>query len=270
MINKSTQNRVKMNMQDLFDLQVFNMQRPLLKALVDFKERFETQNGAIYQELLDKITKLQEALSSMQLEKGDKGDVGESYILTPQDIKAIAELVVVPPKIIEKIQVIKEIPVVREIIKEPITQIVKISPQDIKAMEDNIEKNLARLGTVFRDALELLQDEERLSADAIKDLDERIKIVAATVSGSGKIISVGGRGHIKQYDLSDQLNGVLKTFNLPANWAVLAVSSSSMPNAFRFGIDYTYTTTSITFTDQINAAGTLATGQTLIIQYEEA
>lgn len=79
-----------------------------------------------------------------------------------------------------------------------------------------------------------------------------------------------GKGKIKNYDLSSQLNGITTTFSLPANWTVISVVSSSFPSAFRPVIDYTFTPTSITFTNQIEPSTTLASGQTLIVIYEEA
>ncbi len=118
--------------------------------------------------------------------------------------------------------------------------------------------------------------EEEVDMEVIKGLVKKLEELEEKLSAKrqeGTFISGGGNnggGHVvKAHDLSPQLNGVLKTFNLPAMWRVISVTSSSFPTAFREGIDYTWTPQSITFTDEVSASGTLATGQTLIIIYSE-
>lgn len=88
--------------------------------------------------------------------------------------------------------------------------------------------------------------------------------------GKGVFVKGGASGtqvSMLQYNLSSALNGVLKTFTIPSNSLVLGVWSSSSPGAFNPTTDYTYTSTSITFTSEINAATTLATGQTVFLIY---
>lgn len=126
-----------------------------------------------------------------------------------------------------------------------------------------------------RDELESLEGDERLDKSAIKGLDEefeRIEGIAvkhtAFVGGSG-----GGQGGgiVKAYDLSDQLDGSTKTFTMPVFWRIISVHSSSFPRAFRETTDYTADASvpNITFTSEIPADSTLATGQTLIVVYAE-
>ena len=110
-----------------------------------------------------------------------------------------------------------------------------------------------------------IEEEYQIDIEHIKGLKKALK--EASTPG---VTAISGRGRIKNYDLSSSLNGVLKTFAIPANWQVITVVSSSFPSALRPVIDYTYTPQTITFTSQIDAASTLATGQTLIIVYEEA
>lgn len=116
--------------------------------------------------------------------------------------------------------------------------------------------------------------EEVVDLDVVKglkkiigDFQNKIKVLTDRPINGG---AVTGKGHIKTYDLSDKLDGVTTTFNLPANWTIISVVSSSFPSAFRPIIDYTFTPTSLTFTSQINPASTLAIGQTLIVIYEES
>lgn len=134
---------------------------------------------------------------------------------------------------------------------------------------EDIEKDLPKLGTEIRNSLELLQGEERLDASAIKGLEEKFqelerRINSKSVMGGGGV----GKHNVEVYDLSDSLNGVTKTFNLPAMWKLLKVESTSTPIVFRKGIDFTSTNTSVTFTDQIDAATTLAAGQTVLLTYQ--
>lgn len=121
----------------------------------------------------------------------------------------------------------------------------------------------------IRDNLELLKGDDRLDKSAIKGLEEEFERIRK--SHSNVIIGgSGGKGKIKPYDLSSQLDGVTKTFNIPASWTVISVASTSNPAAFRPIIDYTFTPTTITFTSEINAATTLSAGQSLIVVLEES
>jgi len=99
-----------------------------------------------------------------------------------------------------------------------------------------------------------------------KELDELrgSQTVHSLSGGSGGI-----GGHVRYYDLSSKLNGVLKTFSLPAFARILSVQSSSFPNAFRETTDYVVDGSlfTIEFTSEINASSTLAAGQTITILY---
>lgn len=121
----------------------------------------------------------------------------------------------------------------------------------------------------IRNKLELLVGDERLDASAIKGLEQLIKkLTPKRPEGVGAIIS---RGTVKVHDLSDDLDGSTKTFSLPAFWRIITVQSSSFPNAFRPDVDYTSDASAftITFTNEIDAASTLAAGQTILVQYAE-
>lgn len=127
--------------------------------------------------------------------------------------------------------------------------------------------------------LEIVEKINDLPTDEDKYLIdmEHIDGLLARLKELGKTVYVGGGSSsggriVKVYDLSSQLNGVTKTFSLPAFWHVITVQSSSFPNAFRPTIDYTTDAgaSTITFTSEINETATLATGQTIIVQYAEA
>lgn len=147
---------------------------------------------------------------------------------------------------------INEVPVIdtKKIAKEAVTL---VQPTDIR---DKLE--------------EIKTEDEKLSIEAIKDLRKELDELKKAGGGRTTVIATT-RGAVKLYDLSDQLNGVLKTFSLPAFWRVIDVKSASFPHAFRPTTDYTTdgSAMTITFTSQIDATTTLATGQTLLVEYAE-
>lgn len=114
----------------------------------------------------------------------------------------------------------------------------------------------------IRDLLEGLKGKERLDVTAIDGLEEMLKKAIPKAGGSGGIV---GRDIFKDYDLSPSLDGVTKTFNIPAVWNIISVDTSSFPHALRKNIDYTWTPQTITFTAEIDAATVLAEGQTVVL-----
>ena len=89
-------------------------------------------------------------IDSIELQKGDKGD---AYILTEEDKKQIAQTINVPvvERVIERIETIKETPIINETVREV-------------ALHETPEK--------IRDKLETLKGDERLDKSAIKGLEE--------------------------------------------------------------------------------------------------
>lgn len=114
----------------------------------------------------------------------------------------------------------------------------------------------------IRDKLESLEGEDRLDASAIKGLEailSDIKGLKQRPTGNGGMM---GRDLIKDVDISASFNGSTKTFNIHGIWNIISVSLSSYPfGSLRKNIDYTFTTTTITFGDTIDAATQLAAGQ---------
>jgi hypothetical protein len=112
---------------------------------------------------------------------------------------------------------------------------------------------------------ELPTDDEDLKIDA-----KHIKGLPDFKDNKGNTVFTAIRGpEVKIYDLSSQLDGVTKTFSLPAFSLIFDVRSTSFPYAFRPTTDYivNYTNMQITFTSEITADATLASGQTLYILY---
>lgn len=105
-------------------------------------------------------------------------------------------------------------------------------------------------------------DEFKIDVEHIKGLDKLIRKNQPVIMGGGIV----GRDIFKDVDLSSQLDGVTKTFNIAAVWNIISVSLSSYPyGALRKGVDFTFTTTTITFTDEIAADTQLASGQKCIL-----
>lgn len=137
---------------------------------------------------------------------------------------------------------------------------------ELKDMIPNLEEK----GEVMAEALNSIEEEDdKIKISAIKGLEEALKKLgrAGLLSGAGG--STGKRSN--KYDLSDSLDGSTKTFTLPAFYRILTVHSSSAPWIFRETTDYTAdaAASTITFTSEIEASTTLASGQTIIITYEE-
>ena len=138
-------------------------------------------------------------------------------------------------------------------------------------MDMRKEITMKKPDTAKQIAEKLNAEKEIIDLDVIKGLKEVMKLLNQKMDTK---MSFGGggarRGRLKIYDLSDLLDNSTKVFNIPANWAVFGVfSGGSVPTVFRPTIDYTSTSTQITFTSQIEASTTLAVGQTILVQYEE-
>jgi len=228
--------------------------------------------SAIVEKLFDEINDkliIKLALKIAKMRKGDKGD-------NPTE-KELLELIkpLIPSKVTDeqlKALIIPLIPEVEDGEDADEERIIEKLTEKIPKIED-IEDRLPKLGEQIRNSLELLQGEDRLDMDAIKGLKKKLeKIKKPTIikGGGGGSPSTGGKV-VKVYDISSQLNGTKKTFSLPSFWRVLTVQSSSFPNAFRPTTDYTTDASAmqITFTSEITASSTLASGQTIIIQYAE-
>lgn len=102
---------------------------------------------------------------------------GENYILTEQDKRDIAKSIKVPvvEKVIEKTEVVRETPIVKEV-----------------AVSDTPE--------VIKDKLETLDGDKRLKIEAIKDLREELDKVKAR--GGEHVVSTSNRGLYQLLDVN--------------------------------------------------------------------
>lgn len=248
----------------------------VFQLIEDFKDEFEEKISNLETDVSDAVKLVKDSEVSLDKvlesikgkdgytpEKGKDyfdGEPGKNYIITDKDKKQIAESIKVPivEKIIEKTErvVIKEQPIIKNEIKE-------VAVFDEKKFEAEIPK----LGQPIRDALELLPEGERLKIDFIEDLRKELAEIKKLASRpAGGITGIGARDLVIDIDLSTRLDGVTKTFNLQAIWNVISVSLSSYSyGSLRKNVDYTWTPTSITFTDEIAADTQLSIGQKCVL-----
>ena len=107
----------------------------------------------------------------------------------------------------------------------------------------------------IREKLESLEEENRLDksaikglSDIIKGLDERISNIPRGRGGSRKVV------YTKKHNLSDQLDGLTKTFTLPNDTIeVLGVFSSQFPVNFNADVDWTFSGRTLTLSANMPA-----------------
>lgn len=157
-------------------------------------------------------------------------------------------------------------------------ELEEIAAEASKVLTEALDKELPKFGEAIRNALELLNEEDRLDIKAVKGLQEELdkikelkKDMKALPSMSHTLQGgiVGGGKFVYSYDLSASLDGSTKVFSLPHYWRIVNVSLSSFPNILRPTTDYTTDAVldTITFTAQIDAGTALAAGQTCVIMY---
>ena len=129
--------------------------------------------------------------------------------------------------------------------------------------EESIAEKIPMLPERVRDALEILQGEERLKLEAIDGLEDKLKELAEIRSKGGN--SVGGLiNTVRYHDLSDQLDGATKTFNVPAYRVAVQLGGTQHPMIYRPGTDFTLGNKTITLTDEVSAP---IAGQSLLFLY---
>lgn len=114
--------------------------------------------------------------------------------------------------------------------------------------------------------LETLTGKDRLDKSAIDGLEEELKSLSIKFNEARPMF---GPGKTKVYllDLSSSLDGSTKTFPIGTHFGITGVWASSSPFAFRPIIDYVESGKNIVFTDAVDAEVSLASGQSLIVQY---
>lgn len=150
--------------------------------------------------------------------------------------------------------------------EEVVPLVIRALPKEQKPTGDDLITDINSYRTqkvIKKERVEGFEGLER----RVSQLESR-PITIQGVSGGG---SASGGRIVKSYDLSGSLDGSTKTFSLPAFYRIISVHLSSVPNILRETTDYTFDPNlmTITFTDEINASTSLASGQTLVIVYAE-
>lgn len=248
------------------------------KTLIEFVKQMKVANTKEMAALNTKYTKVVSDLTD-NLKSTSEAEVTKAKSLAMD--YCMKEMTTLTKQVNDKLTTIKngvdgKTPDVTDVAREAATMAENAIKPLLPTIEQ-IEADLPKLGQPIRDSLELLPDGEKTKIEAIQDLRETLDRLEREIksSGNSKTIYIGGQqsgGRImKVIDLSDQLNGVLTTFSLPAFWRVISVQASSNPGPCRPTVDYTTDAAACTlsFTNQIDPTSTLATGQTLIVTYSE-
>lgn len=140
------------------------------------------------------------------------------------------------------------------------------SMPNMKPLFNQLKKSTNLVAKVSKDIPKLWKTIGKLW-DEIEKLQVNINnMEVGGITQVTNMASQAGRDLFVDIDLSDQLDGSTKTFNIQATYNILTVDLSSYPyGSLRKGIDYTWTPTSITFTDEIVASTQLASGQKCIL-----
>ena len=158
-----------------------------------------------------------------------------------------------PPTSKELLALIR--PLIPEIKDERLLKLITpLIPESIEG-EEIIEK-------INKDKSDKIIRKEKI--EGWEEIEESVRVTRANV---GSFLHFSGSTILAQ-DISASLNGVLKIFTLVPNARVLLVITSSFPTILRPTVDYTTTASSITFTSEIDAGSTLATGQSIMILYK--
>ena len=235
----------------------------IIKTLIDFvkeaKVKLEEMMAAHIEEIDKKIQTVTDIVSASETRSTERVDqnketfLSEARTLMRYMQQEVARIEAAIPQKYDDTEVRGKVAESQKLILEETRKL--IPPPSEESAED------------IRNKLELLEGEERLNVSAIEGLEDLLKRIEKVEKKPDTIINGGviGRDLIKDIDLSSQLDGVTKTFQLPAVWNVVSVHLSSFPHALRKTVDFTYTPTSITFTSEIDAAVALATGQTCVL-----
>lgn len=258
----------------LYLLELFSELQDELESVKQSLEKNPPEETKIEKIAIKLATKL------ATLEKGDKGDKGDTpttdevkpiiesllpnddyYIKTiaPLLTKAVSEIEVIHGKTPTKEEILS---LIEEVMPEPkmhseeemqsmIEPLLPNKEDLIDEIETDLEEDIPKLGEPIRDALELINEEDKkLKIEAVgylrEELDNLKKIKSSTFGGGGG--TSGVYSHLDLYDLSSQTDGVLKTFSVPGMTKPFFMISSDFPTPLFLNNGFTYSSTANTIT----------------------
>ena len=203
-------------------------------------------------ELKDILLQKVETSSSELTEKVERVEERMKAIHAKMEKKTTNEIDIVVRKVYETIEEVKDLIPPSTDLSSLESKVVDIEKK-IPTIPDEITPE------IVKNKLESLEGEDRLDKSSIKGLDEELKRLDSKPTGSRG----GARKitYVKRYNLTSQLNGVLKTFTLPADTIeVIGVWGTEFPINFNPGTDWTFSGRTLTLTSEVSAP---QTGQTL-------
>lgn len=210
----------------------------LMEAMKGIKEHLDSRLGEMDTKLASCYSDMEKCMADMQTSKSEMG-AG----LTSGMSEVRATMLSEGQKLLKLIESL------------PKPQVIDVQALKEDATGDIMSRVLPLIpkikGLVKKDEVEKM----------IKEAIRRIPKIGANYSD--------GRA-VRAYDIPT-LNGVTKSFYLPAFWRVWDVKASSSPWNLKRDVDYTIdaSTYQITFTSQITAESTLASDQTVTVYYVE-
>lgn len=144
-----------------------------------------------------------------------------------------------------------------------------ISEQSIRTLVSDLIKKQPPYPVTFtkKEMKKMLEEYDAVSQENFKKkFDALENMVVLNYGGHG---GSGGSGVTPNtFNLSPFLDSVTNVFTIPANTAILQITSSSAPFVFDPDIDYAGSgTTTLTFDAGIDPASELQQGQTILISY---
>jgi len=128
--------------------------------------------------------------------------------------------------------------------REELTNLISpLIPEAIAPKEETAEEH--------RDKLEELEGEERLDKDAIKGLEDMFEELNSKLNRVAEVRSGPNANAIQSDDLTSQLDGENRTFNVSRHRIPLALRGSQFPFEYRFTVDYTTANKTLILTDEV-------------------
>ena len=215
--------------------------------------------------LLDKIMEMEAKMEEMEAMHENEMKTMEERVM--EHMPMMKEMMEHLKTLAEKPAPTVNVPAPHIEVKAPV---VNVQPANVKVSAPTVNVPPPTVN-VHSETKKIEVDET--TKEAILDLQEETKKLGEKIDKEVQTLKEGrpifGPGKTKVYlkDLSASLDGSTKTFFIGSHFGITGVWGSSSPFAFRPTIDYIESGKNIVFDASIDAAVSLATGQTLIVQF---